>query len=60
MFAIVDVSRRETRGQILMLVDDQTTATEIASELNRKAVNVSLQAITARQLDQHLRDRAIA
>jgi hypothetical protein len=60
MFAIVDVSRRGSRGQILMLVDDQTTATEIASELNRKAVTVSLQAITARQLDQHLRGRAIA
>jgi hypothetical protein len=60
MFAIVDVSGRDSRGQILMLVDDQQTATEIAAELNRRAVNVSLQAISPRQLDQHLRARAIA
>ena len=43
-----------------MLVDDQATATEIASELNRRTVTVSLQAVTPRQLDQHLKGRVSA
>ena len=60
MFAIVDVSRRSTRGQILMLVDEQQTATELALELNRQSVEVSVQAISAAQLDQFRAARAPA
>jgi hypothetical protein len=52
MFAIVDVSRRISRGQILVLLDDQSTATEIASELNRRSIVVSVQAISGPLLDQ--------
>jgi hypothetical protein len=52
VFAIVDVSRRASRGQILMLLDDNTTASEIASELNRRAVEVSVQSISSGQLEQ--------
>jgi hypothetical protein len=52
VFAIVDVSRRLSRGQILMLLDDHVTANEIASELNRRSVEVSVRTISAGQLEQ--------
>jgi hypothetical protein len=52
MFAIVDVSRRASRGQILLLVDDKATAIDIAQELNRRSVEVIVQAISPEQLDQ--------
>jgi hypothetical protein len=52
MFAIVDVSRRASRGQILLLIDDKTTAVDLAQELNRRSVDVIVQAISAEQLDQ--------
>ena len=52
VFAIVDVSRRTSRGQILMLLDDNASATEIASELNRRSVEVSVQLISTGQLEQ--------
>jgi hypothetical protein len=52
MFAIVDVSRRSSRGQILLLIDDKVTAIDIAQELNRRSVEVIVQAITLEQLDQ--------
>lgn len=52
MFAIVDLSRRPSRGQILMIVDDQTAANEIAGELNHGATEVSVHVVTAQQLEQ--------
>jgi hypothetical protein len=52
LFAIVDVSPRPSRGQILMIVDDQAAATGIAQELNVQTTLVSVQRITPRQLDQ--------
>jgi hypothetical protein len=52
MFAIVDVSRRATRGQILLLIEDKTSAIEITRELNRRSVEVVVQAISPEQLDQ--------
>jgi hypothetical protein len=56
VFAIVDVSRRASRGKILLLIDDQTTAAEIALELNRRSVEVSVQFISPQQLDQVVAD----
>ena len=61
MFAIVDVSRRASHGQILMVVDDPSTAASIAQELNQRSIYVSVQPITAGQLDQlHAEGRAAA
>jgi len=58
LFAIVDVTARTSRGQILMIVDDQSTATGIAQELNHLAVQVSVQVISPQQLEQlHARAR---
>jgi hypothetical protein len=52
MFAIVDVSRRASRGKILLLVDDHPTASEIAGELNRLTVAVTVQRINPQQFEQ--------
>ena len=52
MFAIVDLSRRSSRGQILMIVDDQNDADDIARELNHGATEVSVHVITDQQLKQ--------
>jgi len=49
LFAIVDASRRDTWGQILMIVDDHDTATEIASDLRQRDVEVSIQTVSTRQ-----------
>jgi len=58
MFAIVDVSGRSSRGQILMLIEDQGTAAEIATELNRRATVVSVHSISAEQLAHFRADLA--
>src|ERR1700722_3257361 len=34
IFAVIDASWRTTRGQVLLIVDDFETATDIAAELN--------------------------
>jgi hypothetical protein len=47
MFAIVDVTNRTTRGMILMLLDEQETATALAAELARRSVPVVVRALTA-------------
>ena len=52
MYAIVDVSRRASRGQILLLIEDRASATEIAQELNRRSVSVTVQAISPEQLER--------
>lgn len=56
MFAIVDLSRRPSRGQILMIVDEQSTAADIALELAHGATEVGVQFVTARQVEQLLAD----
>jgi hypothetical protein len=56
VFAIVDLSRRPSRGQILMIVDDQSTAADIAVELTHGATEVSVQYITTLQVEQLLAD----
>jgi hypothetical protein len=58
VFAIVDVSGRPSRGQILMLIEDQGTATEIATELNRRATVVSVHSISPEQLAHFRADLA--
>lgn len=58
MFAIVDVSSRASRGQILMLIEDQVTAVEIATELNRRAVMVRVHSVSPEQLTHFRADIA--
>jgi hypothetical protein len=52
MFAIVDLSQRDTRGQILMLLDDETAAADVASELARRAVPVVVRRLSAEDVDR--------
>ena len=52
MFAIVDLSSRTSRGQILMVVDDLVTANAIAWELNNLSTKVTVQPLTTVQLEQ--------
>jgi hypothetical protein len=52
VFALVDVSGRPSRGQILMLIEDQAAAVEIAAELNRRAPVVRIHSVQPDQLDQ--------
>ena len=52
MYAVVDVSQRTTRGRILMVVDDQQSADEIALELGRRSIDVAVQPMTPKAQDQ--------
>jgi hypothetical protein len=52
MFAIVDVSHRASRGKILMLLDDQDTAVELAMELSRRSCPVVVRELSAEDVDQ--------
>lgn len=52
MFAIVDVSHRESRGQILMLVDDQETAMTMSRELAKRSVAVVVRPLSAEEADK--------
>ena len=52
MYAIVDVTHRDTRGQILMLVDDQESAVAMSRELSNRGVPVVVRPLTAEEADQ--------
>lgn len=48
-YAIIDVAKGSTsNGKVLVLIDDETTARDIASELHRRGCQVIVEPATGR------------